>query len=64
MWELTGLIHRPRRSGRWTMVRMELSFRCTNVGCLAGILIVIFAALGLSAPFWVGAWAAIQMGLL
>ncbi|MEM7624829.1 MAG: hypothetical protein AAF333_04290 [Planctomycetota bacterium] len=43
---------------------MELSFRCTNVGCLAGLFIVIFAALGLTAPFLVGAWAAIEMGLL
>ncbi|MEM9420527.1 MAG: hypothetical protein AAGA25_15970 [Planctomycetota bacterium] len=43
---------------------MELSFRCTNVGCFTGILIVIFAAIGLSLPFFLGAMAARELGLL
>ncbi|MEM1447270.1 MAG: hypothetical protein AAGF84_14520 [Planctomycetota bacterium] len=43
---------------------MELSFRCTNVGCLAGLFIIILAAIGLTLPFWLGAWAAREMGLL
>ncbi|MBB6428254.1 hypothetical protein [Algisphaera agarilytica] len=43
---------------------MELSFRCTNVGCLAGLFIVILAAIGLSLPFFLGAMAAVELGLL
>ena len=43
---------------------MHLSFRCTNVGCLGALLIVVFAALGLSLPFVLGAMAARELGLL
>ncbi|MEO1235675.1 MAG: hypothetical protein AAFX76_02685 [Planctomycetota bacterium] len=43
---------------------MQLSFSCTNAGWLLGLFIIVFAAVGLTAPFWIGAWIAIEMGLL
>jgi len=43
---------------------MNLSFRCTNTGCFAGVRLIVFAVVVLLAPAAYGVWRAVRGGLL